>query len=145
MSGRKEFCARGERTGRLKGMVWIDLSLTHLHTHTHTHTRTQCLSFTYPNIVYISLSLLMLSLSVMVLVSLKIFFLMWTFFKDFIEFVNLLWYCFCFTFWGFWGFFWSRGMWDFSSPTRDQTHTPCIGRHRLNPQDHQGSPSVMVL
>ena len=24
------------------------------------------------------------------------------------------------------GFFWSCGMWDFSSLTRDQTHAPCI-------------------
>ena len=23
---------------------------------------------------------------------------------------------------------WPRGMWDLSSLTRDQTHTPCIGR-----------------
>ena len=25
-----------------------------------------------------------------------------------------------------------RGMWDLSSPTRDQTHIPCIGRRILN-------------
>ena len=24
--------------------------------------------------------------------------------------------------------FWPRGMWDLSSPTRDGTHAPCIGR-----------------
>ena len=42
--------------------------------------------------------------------------------------LNLLQYCFCFMFW----FFWSRGMWDLSSPTRDQTRTPCIGRCSLN-------------
>ena len=28
--------------------------------------------------------------------------------------------------------FWPRGMWDLSSPTRDQTLTPCIGRWSLN-------------
>ena len=31
----------------------------------------------------------------------------------------------------FW-FFWLQGMWDLSSPTRDRTHTPCIGRQSLN-------------
>ena len=30
------------------------------------------------------------------------------------------------------GFFWLRGMWDLSSPTRDWTRTPCIGRQSLN-------------
>ena len=29
-------------------------------------------------------------------------------------------------------FFWPRGMYDLSSLTRDWTHTPCIGRWRLN-------------
>ena len=28
--------------------------------------------------------------------------------------------------------FWPRGMWDFSSLTRDQIHTPCLGRGSLN-------------
>ena len=28
--------------------------------------------------------------------------------------------------------FWPRDMWDLSSPTRDQTHTPCIGRQSLH-------------
>ena len=28
--------------------------------------------------------------------------------------------------------FWPGGMWNFSSPTRDWTHTPCIGRGSLN-------------
>ena len=28
--------------------------------------------------------------------------------------------------------FWPQGMWDLSSPTRHQTHTPCIGRRSLN-------------
>ena len=31
------------------------------------------------------------------------------------------------------------GMWDPSSPTRDQTHVPCIGRQSLNRQE---SPSM---
>ena len=28
--------------------------------------------------------------------------------------------------------FWLFGMWDLSSPTRDRTRTPCIGRQSLN-------------
>ena len=28
--------------------------------------------------------------------------------------------------------FWPRGIWDFSSPTRDRTWTPCFGRQSLN-------------
>ena len=42
--------------------------------------------------------------------------------------LNLLQYCFCFMFW----FFWPWDMWDLSSLTRDQTHTPCIRRQSLN-------------
>ena len=33
-----------------------------------------------------------------------------------------------------------RGMWDLSSPTRDRTHTPCLGSVESQPLDHQGSP-----
>ena len=42
--------------------------------------------------------------------------------------LNLLQYCFCLCFWSFqpWG------MWDLSSPTKDQTHIPCIERWRHN-------------
>ena len=56
-----------------------------------------------------------------------IFTLMWTIFKVFIEFVIILFFFF-FMFW----FFWLQAMWDLSSPTRDRTCTPCIGRQRLN-------------
>ena len=42
--------------------------------------------------------------------------------------LNLLNYCFCFMSW----FLWSRGMWNLSSPTGDQTRTPYIGRWSLN-------------
>ena len=42
--------------------------------------------------------------------------------------LNLLQYCFCFMLWCFW----SQGMWDLSSPTRDRTHHPCTGRWSLN-------------
>ena len=52
-------------------------------------------------------------------------FLMWTILKVFIEFVTIL-LLFCVL------VFWPRGMWDLSSPTRDQTCTPCIGRQSLN-------------
>lgn len=31
--------------------------------------------------------------------------------------------------------FWSPGMWDPSSPSRDQTHIPCIGRSPLDPRE----------
>ena len=53
------------------------------------------------------------------------FFLMWTIFKVFIEFVTILLLFYVLV-------FWPRGMWDLSSPTRDRTHTPCIGRRCLN-------------
>ena len=52
-------------------------------------------------------------------------FLMWAIFKVFIEFVTVL-----LLFWVL--VFWSWGIWDLSSQTRDQTHTPCIGRQSLN-------------
>ena len=50
---------------------------------------------------------------------------MWTIFKVFIEFVTLLLLFYVLV-------FWPRGIWDLSSPTRDRTHTPCIGRQSLN-------------
>ena len=52
----------------------------------------------------------------------KVFFLMCTTFSVFTEFVTTVVSVLCFQ------FFLSRGMWDLSSPTRDQTHTPCTGR-----------------
>ena len=42
--------------------------------------------------------------------------------------LNLLQYCFCFMFW----FFWPLGMWDLSSPTRDQTQALRIEKWGLN-------------
>ena len=51
--------------------------------------------------------------------------LMWTINTVFIEFVTILLLFFALV-------FWPRGMWDLSSPTRDWTHTPCIGRWSLN-------------
>ena len=41
--------------------------------------------------------------------------------------LNLSQYCFCFMF-----CFLAGGMWDFSSPTRDGTRTPCFGRQSPN-------------
>ena len=58
---------------------------------------------------------------------LKDFFLMWTIFKVFIEFVTIL-YLFLF----YVLVFWPRGMWDLSSSTRDRTLTLCTGRQGLN-------------
>ena len=54
-----------------------------------------------------------------------IIFLHGPFFMVFIEFVKIfpLFYAL---------FFWPWGMWDLSSPNRDRTHTPCIGRWSLN-------------
>ena len=42
--------------------------------------------------------------------------------------LNLLPSCFCFMCWDFW----PQGIWDLSSLTRDQAHTPCLGRWSLN-------------
>ena len=39
----------------------------------------------------------------------------------------------------FWSF-WPRGMWDLSSPTRDRTRTPCIGRRSLNHWTSRDAP-----
>ena len=41
--------------------------------------------------------------------------------------------------------FWLRGMWDLSSRTRDQTHTPCIGRRSLNHWTGREVPTLVVL
>ena len=46
-------------------------------------------------------------------------------FKVFLEFVTIL-------FLGFFFFFWPWGMWDLSSPARDWTCSPCIGRQSLH-------------
>ena len=52
--------------------------------------------------------------------------LMWTIFKVFIEFVTLLLLLFMFQFFG------HEEMWGLSSPTRNQTCAPYIGRWGLN-------------
>ena len=50
---------------------------------------------------------------------------MWTILKVFTEFVTVLLLFYVLV-------SWPRGMWDPSSSTRDQTHTPCIERQSLN-------------
>ena len=65
------------------------------------------------------------SLPLWSLFSYRFFFLCGPFLKSLL---NLLQYCFCFMFW----LFWPQCIWDLSSPTRDQTHTPCTGRWSLN-------------
>ena len=56
-----------------------------------------------------------------IFIFLRFFFLMWTNFKVFIEFVTILLLFYVLV-------FWPRGMWDLSSQTRDQTCTPYNGR-----------------
>ena len=58
---------------------------------------------------------------------------MWTIFKVFTEF--LVFYVLA---------FWLRGMWDLSSPTRDRTHTPCIGRQSLNHRTTREVPKFFL-
>ena len=48
----------------------------------------------------------------------KDFFFIWTIFKVFTEFVTILLPFYVLV-------FWPQGMWDLSSPTRDQSHNPC--------------------
>ena len=64
--------------------------------------------------------------------------LTWTIFKVIIEFVTklLLFYVLVFQ---------SQGMWDPSSPTRDQIHTPCIGRRSPNHWTARKSCSAFSL
>ena len=65
------------------------------------------------------------------------FFLMWTIFKVFIEFVTvlLLFYVLVFS---------PQGMWDLSSPTKDRTCTPCIRRQSLNHWTAREVPPLLV-
>ena len=43
------------------------------------------------------------------------------------------------------GVFLPCSMWDFSSPTRDLSHVPYIGRLRSQPLGHQGSSENVFL
>ena len=62
---------------------------------------------------------------------------MWTISKVFIEFVTILLLFYVLV-------FWLGGMWDLSSPTRDQTRTPCIGRRSLNHWTTKEVPEVLI-
>ena len=55
--------------------------------------------------------------------------------------MNLLQYCFFF----YVLVFWPRGMWDLSSPTRDRTLTPCIGRQSLNHWTTREVPALLIF
>ena len=61
---------------------------------------------------------------------------MWTIFKVFIEFVTIVFLFYVLV-------FWPQGMWDLSSPTRDGTHTPYIGRQGLNHWTAREVPTVI--
>ena len=60
---------------------------------------------------------------------------MWIIFKVFTEFVTIL-LPFCVWFFG------PGHMWDLRPPTRDQTHTPGVGRQSLNHWATGKSPRV---
>ena len=66
------------------------------------------------------------------------FFLMWAIFKVFIEFVTILLLFYVLI-------FWPRGMWDLSSPTRNQTRAPCIVRQSLNHWTTREVPIVFIM
>ena len=68
----------------------------------------------------------------------KNFFLKWTIFKVFIEFVTILLLIYV-------SVFWLRGMWDLSSPAREWTHTRGIGRQSLNHWTAREVPSFSFL
>ena len=65
------------------------------------------------------------------------FFLTWSILKVFIEFVTILLPFYIL-------FFWSRGMWNFSSLARDQTHTSYTGRQILTTGLTGKSPGVIL-
>ena len=62
-------------------------------------------------------------------------FWVWTIFKVFIEFVTILLLFYVLD-------FWPQGMWDFISPTRDQSHSPCFRRKNLNHWTAREVPSL---
>ena len=64
-----------------------------------------------------------------------VFFLMRAIFKVFIEFVTILLLFYVLVFWPW-------GVWDLSSPTRDRTLIPCIGRRSLNHWTTREVPSL---
>ena len=61
---------------------------------------------------------------------------MWTIFKFLTEFVTVLLLSYVWV-------FWPHSMWDLTSLTVDQTHTPCIERQSLNPWAAREVPTVL--
>ena len=55
--------------------------------------------------------------------------------------LNMLKYCFCLIF----HFFGLCSMWDLSSPTRNRTCTPCIGRQSLNHWGARKAPRILAF
>ena len=76
---------------------------------------------------------------------LRFCFSIWTIFKvntlkwwmNFLQYLLQYSFCFCVL------VFWWWGIWDLSSPTRDQTLTPCIGRWSLNLWTSTETPQVV--
>ena len=73
-----------------------------------------------------------------IIMSFCFFFLMWTIFRVFIEFVTILLLFYVLV-------FWPRGIWDLSSPTRDRTCTPSIGRRSLNQWTTSEVPQIITF
>ena len=65
-------------------------------------------------------------------------FLVWTIFKVLTEFVTILLLFYVLAFWPW-------GMWDLSSPTRDQTYNACIGRWSLDHWTAREIPYHLIL
>ena len=68
--------------------------------------------------------------------SILFFFLMWTIFKVFSEFLSILLLFHVLV-------FWPRGKWDLSSPARDRTGNPGTGRQNLNHSSTRKSLSTL--
>ena len=66
------------------------------------------------------------------------FFLTWTIFKVFVEFVTILLLFYVLV-------FWPLGMWDLSSPARDWTRITCTGRQSLNHWTAREVPTLTFL
>ena len=74
----------------------------------------------------------------------KILFSLKTFYVDHFQSIELLQHCLYFMFW-FFSHEEPRGMWDLSSPTRDQTHTPYNRRRSLNHWTTREVPEIQIL
>ena len=63
---------------------------------------------------------------------------MWASFKVLIKFVTILLLLYILV-------LWPRAMWYLSSPTRDQTLNPCIGRRSLNHWTARDIPVIIII